>query len=573
MLKKNDEKIGVVVSVGDSGEGIIKDEGYVIFVPFALPGETIKYKVLKVSKNIVFGKIIDVLEPSEFRTKPKCPVFTKCGGCQLQHLCYEQQLSVKKESVENAFRKVAFIEINAQKTVCGANSFRYRNKLQLPVSQSGEKVYIGFYAENSHRVIEIEDCPINAKWTKNLILAVKTYMSLYNLKGYNEITRKGDIREVTAREVDGNLIITLVTLKRNLPRIDKLIEIIEGNIGNNFSLYLNFNDKPTNQIYGKDFTLVYGEGEYKGEMLGIKYSMGVQSFMQVNSEVCEKLYSTVKSLLSTSENSVVVDAYSGAGLMTALLAKDVSKAIGIEIVEEAVQLADILAKENGLSQKVFNYNGKCEEIMPDIIAKEKQKNAEICLVLDPPRKGCDIKVIESIIKSDIDKIVYVSCKPTTLARDVGLLVGTLTFDNGQIKKAENPLARYKVETVIPFDMFPQTKHVETLVCLSHKKPDGHISVNVEFGEEEGQVFLKDIEKRALERAPRKKTTCEDIQSYIEEKYGFKVHTADIAEVKRDLGLPMYVAPNAVEELKRPRSHPTTEMVEAIKDALKHFEII
>ena len=220
----------------------------------------------------------------------------------------------------------------------------------------------------------------------------------------------------------------------------------------------------------------------------------------------------------------------------------------------------------------MNYNGKCEEIMPDIIAKEKQKNAEICLVLDPPRKGCDIKVIESIIKSDIDKIVYVSCKPTTLARDVGLLVGTLTFDNGQIKKAENPLTRYKVETVIPFDMFPQTKHVETLVCLS-KKTEKHINIDVEFGESEGQISLKKLQEELNEQKLKKKTTYKDIQAYIEEKYGFKVHTSYIAEVKRDLGLPMYDAPNAVEELKKPRQHPTEKMVEAIKDALKYFEII
>lgn len=466
MLKKNDERIGIVCDYGSEGEGIIKDEGVVIFVPFALLGEKVKYRVLKVAKKVVFAKLIEVLEPSPDRVNPDCPVFGKCGGCQLQHLNYKRQLEIKKQTIQNAFSKIAFLDVSCEEPVCGTTPFRYRNKLQLPISQVGDKTCIGFYAENSHRVVEINDCIINSDWTKSLIDAIKIYMAEFRLRGYDEYLKKGDLREVTAREVSGNLIITIVALRKNLPNLSRLVEILKEKLQNQFSLYLNVNTKDTNQIYGSDFTLIYGDGEYKGEMLGVKFTMGVQSFMQVNSEVCAKLYSCVNDMLSATENSVVVDAYSGAGLMTALLAKNVSKAIGIEIVTEAVELANQLAKENGLAEKICNYNGKCEEIMPDIIAKEKQKNSEICLVLDPPRKGCDIEVVKAIIKSDIDKIVYVSCKPSTLARDVGLLVGTLVEQDGQIIKAENPKHRYSIEKVIPFEMFPQTKHVETLVCLN-----------------------------------------------------------------------------------------------------------
>ena len=200
-------------------------------------------------------------------------------------------------------------------------------------------------------------------------------------------------------------------------------------------------------------------------MFGIKYKIGVQSFMQVNSSVCAKLYSTVKTLVDADEDMVVIDAYSGAGLMTALLATNAKKAIGIEIVSEAVDCANELAVMNKLEDIITNYLGKCEEILPNLIKKEKEQNSKLCLVLDPPRKGCDIKVIKSIIDSDIEKIVYVSCKPSTLARDIGLLVGTLQEKDGEIVRVEQTKPRYNIDYIRPFDMFAQTKHVETLVCL------------------------------------------------------------------------------------------------------------
>ena len=182
MLKKNDEKIAYVVDFGSEGEGIIKDEDSVIFVPFVLKGEKVKYKVLKTSKNIAYGKLLEVLDQSPLRTQPICPVFKKCGGCQLQHVAYESQLEIKRDLVRNAFKRVANLDVNVESVICGDNCFRYRNKLQLPVSQVGDSTLIGFYAENSHRVIDIEDCPINAQWTKPLIQALREFMMLKNLK-------------------------------------------------------------------------------------------------------------------------------------------------------------------------------------------------------------------------------------------------------------------------------------------------------------------------------------------------------------------------------------------------------
>ena len=442
----------------------------------------------------------------------------------------------------------------------------------MPVSQTQNGTSIGFYAENSHRVIPITDCLINAVWTKDIISAFTKYIEEFSILGYDENTNSGELREITVKEIKGNLLITAVILKDNIRGLDRLVEIIKEYVKYPFSLYVNINKLGTNVIYGETFKLIYGKPDYTSEMFGIKYKIGVQSFMQVNDSVCAKLYSTVRTLINSDENTVVFDAYSGAGLMTAILAKNAKKAIGVEIIPEAVACANDLAKMNNLDSKIENHLGKCEDILPTLIEKEKQNNSNVSVVLDPPRKGCDIKVINAILKSDIDKIVYVSCKPSTLARDVGLLVGSLKQDGNAIVKAENYTPKYEITYARPFDMFAHTKHVETLVCLS-KKTEKHINIDIEFGEGEGQVSLKKLQEELNGQKPKKKTTYKDIQAYVEEKYGFKVHTAYIAEVKRDLGLPMYDAPNAVEELKRPRSHPTAEMIEAIKDALKHFEII
>ena len=465
---KNEERIGIVQALGSNGEGIIKEDGTVVFVPFALVGEKIRYKVLKVTSKCAYAKLIEVLIPAETRVRPECPVFGKCGGCQLQHIRYQNQLKLKEENIATCFKKIANLDVFILPTIKGNDRYRYRNKLQLPVSFNGKETVIGFYAEGSHRVIPIEDCLINPVWTKNIILAFKQYIKEFSILGYNEIDHTGELREITVKEVKGKLIITAVILDKKIRGKDRLIEIINEVVKYPFSLFINVNNQITNVIYGQEFECVYGAPFYSNEMLGIKYKTGVQSFMQVNDQVCIKLYSTVRDTVSADEKTTVIDAYSGAGLMTAILAKTAKKAIGVEIVKEAVDIANKLAEQNNLSNKITNYLGKCEDILPELIKKEKKENANVCVVLDPPRKGCDVKVINAILNSEIDKIVYVSCLPSTLARDVGLLVGSLEISNGEIKRVENPVYKYDIEFIKPFDMFSQTKHVETLVCLTRK---------------------------------------------------------------------------------------------------------
>ena len=570
-MKKNDEVTGVVTALGCNFEGIVKVDNTVCFIPFALLGEKITFKVLKVNKNVAYCKLLEVLTPADERVRPLCKVFSKCGGCLLQHIKYKEQLKFKTNVVKDCFKKIAGLEVNVKNTVKSDAEYNYRNKLQLPVRTTDKGNLIGFFAENSHRIVPITECSIQKEWNTQIIEIFNDFIHKYNVSCYNEETKTGELRHIVVRSVEKTLIIVAVVNGNTLTNYDKLISMLQQRFMK-FSFFINENTGDSNVILGNNFTLLYGEEKVNVEEFGIKYSIGAQSFMQVNDGVKSKLYLDVIKLLDLDSETTVIDAYSGAGLMTAMFATRAKKSIGIEIVQEAVNSANELAKQNGLVGKMTNYCAPCEDVLPKIIETQRLITDKISVVLDPPRKGCDRKVLEAILKSKPDKIVYISCSPQTLARDVGILTGSLYYDGKELKKAQNFNSEYQITHAQPYDMFPQTKHVETLVCLS-KKTEKHINIDVEFGEGEGQLSLKKLQEELNEQKPKKKTTYKDIQAYIEEKYGFKVHTAYIAEVKRDLGLPMYDAPNAVEELKRPRSHPTAEMVEAIKDALNHFEII
>ena len=558
MLHKNEEYEGLVEGYGSDGEGIIKLEGTTAFVPFCLVGEKVSFKVLKVKGNIAYGKLVKVLTPSYSRVNAPCPVFGKCGGCDLQHMNYAEQLKFKSDGVKNVLGKIGGIYTAVNDTVPCEKQYAYRNKLSLPVGvDEGGNTVVGFYARRSHRIVPVDNCAIQSPWVKDVISTVKEFA---------DTCEKGVIRHIVARQLGSKFIFALVASKKI--KADKLTQILESKF-KDFTLLLNINNSDTNVIFGKEWHICHGEGFFEAEDAGIKYRAGANTFVQVNDDIREKLYGAV--LESAEEGAVAIDLYSGGGMLTAMLAKKCGQAYGIEIVEEASRCADQLKELNELGGKMFNVCGAVEDKIDKVFEKTSQRRRII--VCDPPRKGMERSVVKAISRSDADKVILVSCNPATLARDLGLLCGTLKEQDGALIKSDAPDGCYRIDSVTPFDMFPQTKWVETLVVLSHKKPDGHINIKVEFGEEEGQVSLKEVTKRVEERKPKDKVTYKMIQEHIEQTYGFKVHTAYIAEVKRDLGLPMYDAPNAVEELKRPRAHPTPKMVEAIKETLKHFEIV
>jgi len=321
------------------------------------------------------------------------------------------------------------------------------------------------------------------------------------------------------------------------------------------------NDNVADTVTNEGTDVLYGQDFFYEELLGLRFKITPFSFFQTNSLGAEVLYQTAREFIGDAlpsgtdadiaeHGKIVFDLYSGTGTIAQMLSPVAKKVIGVEIIEEAVEAAKENAQLNGLHN--------CEFIAGDVLKViDSIEEKPDYIVLDPPRDGINPKALEKIIRYNVPQMVYISCKPTSLARDLEVLQAR----------------GYEVKKVCCVDMFPSTVHVETVVLLSHKKPDGHINVKVEFGEGEGKVPLDNIAKRAESYKPKERVTYKMVKEYIEVKYGFKVHTAYIAEVKRDLGLPMYDAPNAVEELKQPRKHPTAEKVEAIKDALKHFEVI
>lgn len=619
MIEKNDILTGKVQSFGSDGEGVVCAEGCVFFVPYALPGEEISFKALKIKGNTGYGKIEKVIVPAKGRVQPKCPVFYTCGGCQLQHADYETQREFKREKVKNALRKIGGVEAEVSPVVACESEYGYRNKLQIPVGvDANGHTALGFYAERSHRLVPAEKCYIHPAWAEDLMAAFREYIAVSGAKGYDERTKKGLLRHLVAREIDGKLLVTVVATARKLPceawLTGRLQKLFPG-----CGVYVNVNTGDTNVIFGDRFYLLCGAARLEGRTGGIAYEAGAETFVQVNPEIREKLYERAMEACFAGGADTVIDAYSGGGLMTAMAAKRCKRAYGVELNKEASACAEALKAKNGL-QNMTNICGDAAAEVPAIMDRERalwQKESageavssphgygeKVALILDPPRAGVARSVLQAILKSGIERFVMISCNPATLARDLGILTGTLREVNGVLVKVpaaetgettgkerekffddesndgELPdgagereiTAYYEIESVEPFDMFPQTKHIETLVCLS-KKSASHIVVDVEFGEGEGQISLKEAKKSAEEQKPKKKITYKDIQRYVEENYGFKVHTAYVAEVKRELGLPMYDAPNAVEELKRPRSHPTEEMTVAIKAALKHFGII
>lgn len=492
-MEKNKEYIGEVLSLGSEGEGIIKCEDFTAFVPFCLAGERVSFKVLKAGGSVAFGKLTEVHSLSADRVAPVCPHFEKCGGCQLQHASYGVQAEFKRTLVENCLYKIGGIKAPVSKTVRGDRQYGYRNKLALPVGvDANGKTVVGFYAPRSHRIVPINSCPLQADWSGTLISLLLRFMDKEGLKGYDEVTRRGDIRHLVAREVDGKLIVTVVAT--HVVPLENFAAMLEENV-KKFTLWLNVNSGTGNAVFAKEWHICRGEGYFEGEDGGIKFRAGANTFLQVNDGVRKLLYGAVIDAVRD-DDAVAIDLYSGGGLLTAMLAKACRAAYGVEIVPEAVACADELKVLNGLGDKMFNYCGAVEEKIEEVF--QKTAGYRRVVVCDPPRKGMERSVVKAVLGCGADKIVLISCNPATLARDLGLLCGSLIEVDGQIVKnpayiGEGLRGYYTVYSVTPFDMFPQTKHVETLVTLFHKKPDSHIEVTVDF--ENGKIKKDGIIER------------------------------------------------------------------------------
>ena len=562
-LKKNQEVSLTIEDFTKEGEGLGKYQGFPLFVKDTVIGDEVKVSITKLKKNYGYARLVELIKPSEDRVTPLCPVARQCGGCKLQQISYDKQLHFKKGLVEGCLTRIGGFEKEdieqKMEPVYGMEEpWHYRNKAQFPVGYDKEgNLVAGFYAGRTHSIVANTNCAIQAKVTHPIVEKVLTYMRENKISAYDEKNHSGLIRHILTRVgfTTGEIMVCLIVngTAKQLKNINKLVDKLKE-IEGMTSIIVNTNTDKTNKILGLHCETVWGQDYIEDYIGDIKYQIGPLSFYQVNPQQTKVLYSKALEYADLKGQELVWDLYCGIGTISLFLAQKAKQVYGVEIIKEAIDDARRNATLNHMDNVEF-FVGKAEEIVP--AQYEKTGIHPDVIVVDPPRKGCDAALLNTMLDMAPERIVYVSCDPATLARDLKILCAE----------------KYTLEKVAVVDQFSHSVHVETVVLLSHKKPDGHINVKVEFGEGEGKVPLDNIAKRAETYKPKERVTYKMIKEYIEAKYGFKVHTAYIAEVKRDLGLPMYDAPNAVEELKQPRKHPTAEKVEAIKDALKHFEVI
>ena len=481
-----------------------------------------------------------------------CPLYKKCGGCQLQNLTYEQQLRYKQVKCIRLLGKFCRVgEIIGME-----NPYHYRNKVQAAFAlDRHSNIISGVYQSSSHKIVPVTVCMTEDEKADEIIGTIRRLLKNFKLRPYNEDTGRGFLRHVLVKRgfKSGQIMVVLVTGTRDFPKKKDFVATLLKIHPEITTVVQNVNNQKTSMVLGNRSEVLFGDG-YITEQLGdFSFRISPKAFYQINPIQTEVLYNTTLEFAGLTGKETVIDAYCGTGTIGIFASPKAKKVVGVELNPDAVKDARVNAKLNSAENTEF-YNADAGEFLADAAASNEKYDV---VIMDPPRSGSTVKFLKSVVKLAPKTVVYVSCNPETLARDLMFLVR-----NG-----------YKVKKIQPVDMFPHTNHVETVVLLSHKKPDGHINVKVEFSKGEGKVPLDNITKRAEGYKPKERVTYKMIKEYIEAKYGFKVHTAYIAEVKRDLGLPMYDAPNAVEELKQPRKHPTPEKVEAIKDALKHFEII
>ena len=479
-----------------------------------------------------------------------------CGGCPLLGLDYAEQLKQKEEKVRALVGKYGPVH-----PIRGMEQpYHYRNKVISTFATGwGGKLTSGIYAANSHKVLPVESCLLQDEVLDKTMQAVRAAANACRYQSYDEDKGTGLLRHCLLRRgvATGQVMVGLVTAQPVLPGAKNFVKALLTEAAQRgvtvTTVVQNVNSRKTSVVLGEAEKVLYGKGFILDTLCGKTYAISPRSFYQVNPAQTAVLYGLAVEAAKLTGKEVVLDAYCGIGTIGLTAADHAKQVVGVELNRDAVQDAIGNARHNGVKNARFFAADATRWIREAAAAGEK---ADV-IFMDPPREGSTPEFLASVARMAPKRVVYVSCNPVTLARDLATLTKL----------------GYKAEGFTPVDMFPHTEHVETVVLLSHKKADSYIHIDVEFGEGEGKIPVDSIAKRAEAYKPKEKVTYKMIKEYIEAKYGFKVHTAYIAEVKRNLGLPMYDAPNAVEELKQPRKHPTPEKVEAIKDALRYFAVI
>ncbi|HAT4132746.1 23S rRNA (uracil(1939)-C(5))-methyltransferase RlmD [Clostridium perfringens] len=455
MVEKNKEYIFDIISQGYEGEGIAKiDNKYPIFIEGALKGEKVKVRIVKVNKNFAYGKLMEVLEASEERVNPPCDIYKRCGGCKLQHASYKAQLDFKWDRVKDCVSKIGKLDPSIVKYPLGMEEpWRYRNKVQLPIGLINGEVKIGFFAPRSHDIIDMESCLIQDEIGDKVVKLTREWIEKFNIRPYNvdgEYDEKGIVRHIMIRRgfTTNEVMVVLVTNGETLPHKEEFVDLMVKNIPGIKSVIQNINSKKTNVILGLESKTLWGEDTISDYIGDFRFNISPLSFFQVNPTQTEVLYGKALEYANLTGNEEVFDAYCGTGTITLFLSQKAKKVYGVEIIPQAIDNAWINAKENKVENVEF-FVGESEVVIPDLINKGVKADV---VVVDPPRKGCDKKLLDAITNIDAKKIVYVSCDPSTLGRDLKVLE-----ENG-----------YKTLEVQPVDMFPNTAHIENVALLIKK---------------------------------------------------------------------------------------------------------
>ncbi|WP_195659038.1 23S rRNA (uracil(1939)-C(5))-methyltransferase RlmD [Blautia wexlerae] len=543
-FRKNDLVTLEIEDCGIDGEGIGKADGFTVFVKDAVIGDTVTAKIIKAKKNYGYGRLMEVLKPSPYRVEPKCEFARQCGGCQLQALSYDQQLIFKTNKVKGHLERIGgFTDIPMEPIIGMDELFHYRNKAQFPVGRNKEgKIVTGFYAGRTHNIIENRDCALGVAENKEVLDRVIAHMEKYGIEPYNEATGKGLVRHVLIRYgyFTKEVMVCLILNGNKIPKEELLVKSL-CEIPGMTSITINVNKKHSNVILGEEIRLLWGQ-EYITDRIGdISYQISPLSFYQVNPMQTQKLYAKALEYADLHGEETVWDLYCGIGTISLFLAQKAKFVRGVEIVPAAIENAKENAKLNGLENTEF-FVGKAEEVLP----REYKKNGVYAdvIVVDPPRKGCDETLLETMVEMNPDRIVYVSCDSATLARDLKYLC-----ERG-----------YELRKVCPVDQFGMTVHVETVVLLSQQKPDDTIEIDLD---------LDELDATSAEL----KATYQEIKDYVLKESGLKVSSLYISQVKRKCGIEVgenYNLPKS-ENARVPQC--PKEKEDAIKAALKYYAMI
>ena len=541
MLSKGELYETVVTDYTAEGQGVAHIDGCAVFIPNAIAGERVRVRLDKAKKTWASGKIVEILEKSPHRVNRACPVAKLCGGCNFWHMDYQEELRLKAQRVKTCLNRLAGENLEEVPIAGAETCLGYRNKAQYPVAVKKGRAYAGFFRAGTHDVVENDRCRILPEETDRVKVIVMDHVNQYRISVYDEQTHKGLLRHIYVRRgaVSGQILLCLVVNGGSFPKWEALVQRLKAVEGFH-SLVLAVNRRPGNAVLGDEFITLYGPGCIEDTLYGLTFRLSPRSFYQVNHAQAQRLYELAVSQAAISKADTVLDLYCGVGTITLVMAKAAGRAIGVEVVPQAVEDARENAARNGIQNAEFF----CGDAGQAALELEGQGVRPDVIVVDPPRKGLSGDAIEAIARMAPRRLVYVSCDPATLARDVALLK-----ERGYALKAAQAA-----------DLFPRCAHVETVVTLSRKTPDDVIEIDLD---------LDELDITAAEA----KATYPEIKDYVLNHHGLKVSSLYIAQVKRKCGLEVGENYNLPSPNGRPQPQVPPEKEAAIRDALKYFAMI